>query len=303
MSIIRILQVHPLLHSILPGLCLIVGALYSFYVSFTRRIGWAVLAGIIFILGSFHQGAEIITWLKTGKLPSPDWVMGDSVETSVYLLAVACFIIFVVYYDRSKRLLKEKDLLLEEVQHRVKNNLQSIQSLISIQERSVGDDKIQSIFRKLQDHIQSFVFLNEQLQQTDAIREADTQEYLTRLCHALESYEPEDQSVELKTDIQSITLSVDQLVNCGLIVSELVENAYEHSFNQQESGVIRVLFEQEMDHYRLVVEDDGQGIEEESDLDSAGGLRIVRSLVKYDLSGRFEVQSDEGLRATVTFPR
>lgn len=258
-----------------------------------------LLGGVIFGLGAIHQIAELRTWYRTGRLPSPDWLLGDSVETAVYLLAVVSFLLLSFYYRRTQSLLQEKDILLDEINHRVKNNLQVIQSLLSIYEKRKDDYELTEILSEVRNKIDSFALLHEQLHETDDIRRVDAREYLTNLCGELKKTKPDDRDVDLQTSLESVELPVEKMIACGLIVTELVSNAFNHAFPEGHSGTVDVRLTGD-DPYELEVSDTGIG-QSGTDGSRRGGLDIVRSIVELELQGKLRIHSNGGTAASVTF--
>lgn len=289
-----------LVNSIVPAVCLAVAAVYVFYFSFRRGAWWIGSSSVIFLLGTVHQIAEILSWRGTGRVPAPDWILGDSVETAVYLLAVVFFLLLTIYLERNRELLLEKDLLMSEMEHRVKNNLQTIQSLLSVREQELEDETARDALRTLQDKIQSFALLHEKLHEVSAVREVDARGYLTELAGTVMAYEPGDKEIELGTNIDPVDLPVNTVVACGLIVSELVGNALQHAFEGRGEGRIDVNFSGG-DTCRLRVSDDGVGITPRDVTKQTGGVGIVRSVVDYQLEGDLEITRNGGTTVTVTF--
>jgi two-component sensor histidine kinase len=288
------------LNSFVPVLCLILITGYAAYFAVYERVHAMFLGSLIFGLGAIHQIAEIMTWYRIGAVPSPDWVLGDSVETAVYLLAVVLFLLFTFYYRRTRSLLEEKDILLDEMNHRVKNNLQVIQSLLSVYEKRAGQKDLNEILQEVRKKIDSFALLHEQLHEQDDIRQVDARGYLSNLCDELERTKPEDKNIELKTSVEPLRLPVETMISCGLIVSELVTNAFDHAFPNQQEGSVEVRFHNG-DSYELEVTDTGTGTTDESPSDGGGGLEIVRSIVRLELQGEFNIRTNGGTTALITF--
>lgn len=290
-----------ILNSFLPGLCLAAVMGYSAYFALKEEVPMMLLGSLIFGLGLIHQLAESITWYETGHVPSPGWILGDSVETAVYLLAAVLFLLFTFYYRRTRSLLEEKDLLLDEINHRVKNNLQVIQSLLSIYEKKHQERDLEEILSEISKKIDSFVILYEQLHETGDIRTVNVREYLNDLREELAKTIPEDKAVSLETSLDSVQLPVKKIIACGLIVSELVTNAIEHAFPGDRKGSVEVRFAAD-DPYLLEVKDTGIGQWDEEPTGKGGGLEIVRSIVQLELQGELRIRSNDGTTVSVTFP-
>ena len=201
--------------------------------------------------------------------------------------------------EKLRRSLEEKEVLLREIHHRVKNNLQVISSLLNAQARDVEAPDVQARFKDTQDRIRSMASIHEQLYQSDDLARVEFDAYLEVLLDDLfRSHRTGPVDRTLEADAQP--LSVDQAIPAGLIVNELVTNALEHAFPDGQSGTVAVTFHADADTARLTVADDGRGAE---DLDGHGrlGLRLVRGLTR-QLRGTLSTDLDDGVTVTIAFP-
>ena len=204
--------------------------------------------------------------------------------------------------EKIKASLEEKEVLLREIHHRVKNNLQIISSLLHLQSKNVEGEGAHKLFAESQNRVRSMALIHEHLYQSDDLAQVDFGAYLDRLTeHLVRSYGA--RSVTMDLDADSSPMSVDRAIPCGLIVNELVTNALKHAFPTGAPGTIRVQFAMHADAARLVVADDGTGVADESALEPAGslGLKLVRGLVQ-QLNGTLEIDAGGGLRYVITFP-
>ena len=195
-------------------------------------------------------------------------------------------------------------MLLREIHHRVKNNLQIISSLLHLQSKKVGHEDARALFAESQSRIRSMALIHEQLYQSDDLAQIDFAAYLDGLTtHIFRSHNVHPDTIrrELKADEGS--LSVDRAIPCGLIVNELVTNALTHAFPDGRAGTVRVRYTESTREARLVVADDGVGNLEDLNADPSGslGLRLVRGLVQ-QLDGTLSIDHDAGLLFTITFP-
>ena len=204
--------------------------------------------------------------------------------------------------------LREKEVLLKEVHHRVKNNMQVISSLLNIQADSVTDDRYVNLLTESQQRIKSMALIHENLYRSENLLEIDFHEYIEMLTNGLlRFYRFEDLVVKLEQDVDGIFLDVDTAVPCGLIINELVSNALKHAFEgcsgERHIRIDFHLFEEE-NLYRFSVEDDGIGLGEDVNLESSNslGLEIVRILTQ-QLDGELSVHSERGARFEIAFPR
>ncbi len=206
------------------------------------------------------------------------------------------------------RSLREKEVLLKEVHHRVKNNMQVISSLLNIQADSVMDERFQTLLTESQQRIKSMALIHENLYRSDSLLEINFQEYIQMLTNGLVRFYRFDRlAISLELDVEDVYLDIDTAVPCGLIINELVSNSLKHGYHGREGeGHIRVAFKagEDGDSYHFSVSDDGNGIEEGMDLETASsmGLEIVRILTE-QLDGSWRYHSNSGAEFAVDFPR
>jgi len=201
--------------------------------------------------------------------------------------------------ERIRASLREKEVLLREIHHRVKNNLQVISSLLHLQSKHVEDDDARALFAESQSRIRSMALIHERLYQSDDLAQVDFAAYLEGLTeHLFRSYNVRSDTVTLQLDTDAGPLSVDRAIPCGLIVNELVSNAIKHAFPDDRAGTIRVAYMQNDREARLVVADDGVGAPEDFDAEQSDslGLRLVRGLVQ-QLNGALTLPSPSRSRA------
>ncbi|MEW6750097.1 MAG: histidine kinase dimerization/phosphoacceptor domain -containing protein [Candidatus Latescibacterota bacterium] len=205
---------------------------------------------------------------------------------------------------RTTRALREKETLLKEVHHRVKNNLQLIASLLRMQARRLGKGEAQEVFLDSQGRVQSMALIHERLYRSEARPYVDFGPYLRHLTSDLACVHPaRGQPIGIVVEAEGVELDLDVAVPCGLIVNELVTNALKHAFPDPRGGTIRVSLGWSGDRWALGVEDDGvggagQGEGQEETL----GLRLVRILSE-QLHGSVCVCSGAGgTRTVVSFP-
>jgi len=201
--------------------------------------------------------------------------------------------------EKLRRSLEEKEVLIREIHHRVKNNLQVISSLLSAQAREVGDDAVRERFAETQDRIRSMAAIHERLYQSDDLARVDFDEYLAGLLDDLFRSHRTD-NIDRSLEADQHPLPIDQAIPAGLIVNELVTNALEHAFPDGRGGTVVVLYRADADEATLVVEDDGQGT---AALASEGtlGLRLVRGLTR-QLRGTLSTDTESGVTVKITFP-
>lgn len=203
-----------------------------------------------------------------------------------------------------KASLAEKEALLRETHHRVKNNFAVVTSLLSMQSRRVKDEGILDMLRETQFRVRCMGFVHQQLHKSESVEELKLAEYLRNLVDNLvHSYGTGLRGIQVRCELDEVTLHVDTALNLGFVTSELVSNAIKHAFPDNRGGKIRcTLREKGDDLVELIVEDDGVGIPEDLDVENLDslGVGLVTTFVK-QLEGSYEVSGVVGTRWTITF--
>jgi PAS domain S-box-containing protein len=202
--------------------------------------------------------------------------------------------------------LKEKELLLKEVHHRVKNNMQVISSLLNIQAETVGDEVFAGLLGESQQRIKSMAMIHENFYQSDNLSEIDFGDYINMLANSLHRfYAVKGEMVNLDIQVDNIALDLETAVPCGIIINELISNSLKHAFKGRESrGTVSVRFKNVDCSYILQIEDDGVGLPDGFTLDSSTsmGMEIV-SILTQQLDGRLQYESANGAFFEISFPR
>jgi two-component sensor histidine kinase len=201
--------------------------------------------------------------------------------------------------------LEEKEILLKEIHHRVKNNLQVISSLLNLQATSIADERIAEMFRDSQNRINSMGLIHERLYQTGDLARIDLAQYIQDLAKNLfYSYAGESRNIGLHVRVGDVVLDVDASIPCGLIINELVSNSLKHAFPGGQGGDIYIDLHREADGQLLLsVRDNGVGLPPGLDYRStlSLGLKLVNTLVR-QLRGQLEGRGDQGTEFRIRFP-
>ena len=194
--------------------------------------------------------------------------------------------------------LHEKEVLLKEVHHRVKNNLQIVVSLLRLQSDEIDDERIQQIMLDSENRIKAMGSVHEMLYSQESLTSVNAQRYFERLVGEISSvYESvEDVFVEITAEVE---LTMERAIYCGLIINELVTNAYKYAFDE-EGGEIEIDFHLEGDRHYLCVCDNGMGAVSFESGNSLGML-LVRTLVERQLRGDIESYVENGTRHVIRF--
>lgn len=200
--------------------------------------------------------------------------------------------------------LRERETLLQEVHHRVKNNLQVISSLINMQVRKLTDVASRSALDECQARVQAIALIHEKLYQSKDYSRVPFSEYASSLAASVfHATGVSPGAVSLELDIEVLSLAVDKAIPCGLILNELITNALKHAFPAERVGVIRVELHRLPDAaIRISVADDGVGMPAKFDIEKSSslGMQLVSTLVE-QLEGRLEVSGASGAKFSVTF--
>jgi PAS domain S-box-containing protein len=206
--------------------------------------------------------------------------------------------------EKIKASLREKEALLKEIHHRVKNNLQVVTSLLGLQSRAATDEQTRKMFQESQNRIHSMALLHESLYQSNNLSMIDFPDYIRQLAsHLFHSYGVRSDRIHLRTNLDELYLNLDSAVPCGLIINELVSNSLKYAFPDGREGEVRIeLHEHSEGQARLLVADNGIGLRSDTDWSTARslGLRLVRSLAE-QLGARIEVKSNTGTEVQLTF--
>jgi len=251
------------------------------------------------------RGENIVAILAVGN-KSTDYTSRD-VETVSLLADLAWSIVEKKRADEKVlSSLAEKTVLLKEVHHRVKNNLQIICSLLDLQSDSIRDEKSRDIFLDSQNRIRSMALVHEKMYQSESFACINFGEYINNLTRYLFSAVANDPDlITLNVDVGDFSLEIDQAIPCGLIVNELVSNSLKHAFPDDRGGEITVRCHAEEDGLiTLTVSDNGVGLPPDLDVGTTDtlGVQLVTMLVK-QLKGHIEFERDKGTAFTIHFRR
>jgi two-component sensor histidine kinase len=227
-------------------------------------------------------------------------------------IALLLVIAFIFYYrsqlkqkanlalaEKNKKIEKqneEKEVLLKEIHHRVKNNLQIISSLLSMQTRGLHDLKVIDAMKESQSRVKTMALIHEKLYQYDNLSQINMKEYMQQLSDFLTQTYGRGKEIEVIVNSEEINLDIDIAVPLGLITNELLSNALKYAFEDSQKGKIEIILIQTEDSgYKLVVSDTGVGLAKDLDIEKTTslGLRLVRSLTR-QINGNLSISSQAG---------
>lgn len=206
--------------------------------------------------------------------------------------------------ERIKASLKEKDVLLKEIHHRVKNNMQIISSMLGLQSAYVEDETFNTLLKDSQGRIKSMALIHEKLYQSDNLAYINFTEYVNSLISYLKnSYNMSDDKIKINTNIEDMSLNIDMAIPLGLIINELISNSYKHAFKDNSKGEINLSINTEKSGcYLLTVEDNGVGLPVDFDISTTKslGLQLVNVLVD-QISGSLKIYNSVGAKFEISF--
>lgn len=206
--------------------------------------------------------------------------------------------------DQIKNSLQEKEMLIRETYHRVKNNLMVISSLLDLQARYIEDIETQNIFRDSQNRARSMALIHEKLYQTADLKWINFADYIQKLSMELfETYSSQSNNIKIDFDLENHKLDTETSIPLGLIVNELISNSLKHAFPDDRKGIIKIKFYKDSEKYVLMISDNGIGFPEDLDYkkSSSLGLRIVNSLID-QIMGEITMDITHGTEFTIKFP-
>ena len=206
---------------------------------------------------------------------------------------------------RKERELKVKSAMIQEIHHRVKNNLQVIAALLRIQGRRSVNEETRLALQEAVRRILSVAVVHEFLSEADG-RVINIRELAQRIViQTQQGMLSPEQNIQLRVEGPNLNLTAQQATTCALVINELIQNAVEHAFGEVSRGTIRVCLSEKDDIVQIIIIDDGQGLPDGFAVDRAEslGLQIVRTLIQDDLKGEFQLLNGEGTKAVIRFPR
>ncbi len=204
-----------------------------------------------------------------------------------------------------KQSLKEKELLLKEIHHRVKNNLQVIMSLLYLQSKRISDPGTAEVFRLNRNRIRSMALVHERLYKSNNFAKINFNEYVKAILHELVKSYSLQSKIEYHIRMDTLDLEIDRAITLGLLLNEIVSNSLKHAFRNRERGNIWINFEidAEKNEIKLSIHDDGVGLPDDIKLDGADslGFSLIHTLVD-QIQGKAKIKRNDGTEFLITFP-
>ena len=270
---------------------------------------WFRAAAILFIISGF----VVVTHLKVRRIRERSKQLEKRVDERTADLKKANDELQTEIAERKRvekqiqLALEEKEVLLREVHHRVKNNFQVISSLLNLQAKTVRDHEILHVLMESRNRVRSMALVHEKLYQSESLASINFSIYIESLARSLlRSYEIDYGKIKLITDIGDIHITIDTAIPCGLIVNELVSNSLKYAFPPDRDGNHEIgvrLHQLEDEHLELTVYDNGVGLPPDLDIQKTTslGLKLVNILAHDQLKGQIELDRNEGTHFRIVF--
>jgi PAS domain S-box-containing protein len=245
-----------------------------------------------------HKDGSIV-WVDA--LAQSIWINGQAAQLGMY--------VDITERKRAEAALQkslaEKEVLLREIHHRVKNNMQTVIGLLRMQARRIDNAQLTEIFTDCRDRIGAMSLIHEALYQSENLAEIDFEAYLKKLCRNLgKAHDAQRKGITLTTSAADVSMNMDQGVAVGMIIAELISNAFKHAFPDGEGGAVSVHLDRpDGETVRLIVSDTGIGLPEDFDIRNPRslGMRLVSGAVIRELGGSIEATSDGGAEFVIRF--
>lgn len=205
-----------------------------------------------------------------------------------------------------KESLEEKEVLLREIHHRVKNNMQIISSLLNLQRQHVSGEETRDVLKESQGRVKSMAMIHEKLYQSPNLTRVDFKDYIEKLAsNLIYTYKIENRDIEQVFEVKDVEMNIDTAIPCGLIINELITNSLKYAFPpsfQNKKGVIKIKLVQTGNLFQLEISDNGVGLPADIEPENAEtlGLQLVHTLVN-QLDGSLKIDRIRGTKFTITF--
>ena len=239
--------------------------------------------------------------IKENQLLQEKKVRGLLIGFSILLLLAAATILYLYSRQKSKNLLIQKqandlEILMKEIHHRVKNNMQIVSSLLDLQSNTIKDSQAAEAVKEGKNRVQSMAIIHQHLYQEGNIRGIKMDEYIGTLTQNLfSSYNINPDRISLKTDIEKLNLDVDTVIPLGLIINELVSNSLKYAFDNVNKGIVSISLKEKDDCLELLVKDDGRGFPTGLNIhkNHSFGLQLITAFAQ-KLKARLDFYNDNG---------
>jgi len=206
--------------------------------------------------------------------------------------------------EQIKASLIEKETLLDEIHHRVKNNMAVVASLLKLQANNTEDERVKKVLKESQNRVYAISAANETLHDSENLSEIDLKMYLSKIATSIfQTYSINQDRIILNISVEEIPMSIDQASSIGLVINELISNSLKYAFPDERKGEINVSMKKLDEELELIVMDNGIGVPEGFAWRNSKslGLKLVITLVENQLDGSLDMESGNGTKFTIKF--
>lgn len=203
-----------------------------------------------------------------------------------------------------KKSLEDKEILLKEIHHRVKNNLAIMSGLFELQLDGTENEQTKIALRNSQSRLKSMALVHDKLYRTASLTNIEMSQYVEELVRSLhDTFIGPEQEIKMNFEIDDLSLDIDQAIPCGLLINEIVVNSFKHGFKNRKKGSLKIIMQKQNGNARLVISDDGHGIPEDFDISTSNslGMMLIETF-KNQLDARLDISNTVGTRFSFTFP-
>ncbi len=204
--------------------------------------------------------------------------------------------------EQISKALNEKELLLKEIHHRVKNNLQLISSLLSLQSRSIEDDVARQAIDEGKSRVRSMALIHQDLYNKENLTAVNAQEYLSKLTQELVHTFGGSNNIDIELNVENMLIDVSTIVPVGLIINELITNSMKYAFQDQSSGKISISLTESNSQLVLNVKDNGTGYDPSEKRSGSFGHTLIKALTK-QLEGSMQIDTKDGTKVQIVFEK
>ena len=245
---------------------------------------------------------------KDGRIIHCEWYNTPLVDNKSSVFGIASLVLDISdrkqAEEKIKASLREKNILIDEIHHRVKNNMNVISSLLKLQANSIEDERTRDILKESQSRVYAMSAIHETLHGSENLSEIDLKNYLTRITTSVfQASFTDSKKVKLMNDIKEIPISINQASPLGLVINELLSNSLKYAFPDDREGEIKVSMKKLGNALELIIMDDGVGMADGLDWKNSNtlGLKLIRTLVENQLDGTIDMESNNGTKFTIKF--
>lgn len=204
------------------------------------------------------------------------------------------------YRDQLKRIIAQKEILIQEINHRVKNNMAVIMSLMNLQKLNTHDEYHARLFDEIKDKVFTMSLIQEQLHTSDNIDNIDLEGFLRNLVQNLNLSYGQGKNIDIKMNLQGVAIDVSKAIPCGLIANEVLTNSFKYAFENHKSPTLNIHLEKSADACVLEFKDNGPGYNSET-VEHGMGMDLISDL-SVQIDGDLKMKTDDGVSVSLTFP-